>query len=63
MNTILIAKSGCQPSKPAPLRFTMLTVGAVLVLISGATTSCNTTRGFGRDVEKTGDKIQDASVR
>lgn len=63
MNTILIAKTGCQPVKPAPLRITMLTVGAMLVLISGVTTSCNTTRGFGRDVEKTGDKIQDAATQ
>ncbi|MES2440261.1 MAG: entericidin A/B family lipoprotein [Verrucomicrobiota bacterium] len=29
----------------------------------GATTSCSTARGFGRDVEKTGDKIQEAATQ
>ncbi|RYD49943.1 MAG: entericidin A/B family lipoprotein [Verrucomicrobiaceae bacterium] len=34
-----------------------------MILLAGATTSCSTARGFGQDVEKTGDKIQDAAVR
>ncbi|MEO7098220.1 MAG: entericidin A/B family lipoprotein [Luteolibacter sp.] len=29
--------------------------------MAGATSACSTAKGFGRDVEKTGDKIQDAA--
>lgn len=30
-----------------------------LVLVAFATSACNTTRGFGQDVEATGDAIED----
>ena len=34
---------------------------AIAALISAFSTGCNTTRGIGKDIEKAGDKIQDAS--
>lgn len=61
MNPILISKTNCQSAKPTSLRLATLAAGALL-LIAGATTSCSTTKGFGRDVEKTGDKIQNAAA-
>jgi predicted small secreted protein len=60
MNPILITKTNCQTKSTSMRRFA-LTAGAAMVLLAGATTSCSTTRGFGRDVEKTGDKIQNAA--
>ncbi len=62
MNPILIAKTNCQHSKQSPVRLFALAAGALL-LVMGATTSCSTARGFGRDVEKTGDKIQEAATQ
>lgn len=59
MNPILITKTNCHAIFP-PLRTLTLAIGALLI-VAGATTSCNTTKGFGRDVEKTGDKIQEAA--
>lgn len=32
-----------------------------LILIALATSACNTTRGFGEDVEATGDAIEDTA--
>lgn len=32
-------------------------------MVAGLTTSCSTTKGFGKDVEKTGDAIQNAATR
>ena len=61
MNPILIAKTSCQsPTKPVG-RVAAIIAGAALLILAGATTSCSTTRGFGQDVEKTGDKIQRAA--
>ena len=37
-------------------RILVLVISAVLLAAIGA--GCNTTRGFGRDVERTGEKIQ-----
>jgi predicted small secreted protein len=64
MNPILIANNNCQ-TKSAPVRRFAYVAGAAMLLLAsvGATTSCATTRGFGQDVEKTGDKIQDAASR
>ncbi|MFT4175737.1 MAG: entericidin A/B family lipoprotein [Luteolibacter sp.] len=42
-------------------RATALSVGGAMLILG--MTSCSTARGFGRDVEKTGEKIQDASTR
>lgn len=61
MNPILITKS-CQTKSPSVRRFAYV-AGAAMLLLAGATTSCSTARGFGQDVEKTGDKIQDAAAR
>ena len=61
MNPILIAKTSCQsPTKPVG-RAAAIIAGAALLLLAGANTSCSTTRGFGQDVKKTGDKIQRAA--
>jgi len=38
-------------------RFVLIMVGAALLAIFGA--ACNTSKGFGKDVEKLGDKIQE----
>jgi predicted small secreted protein len=38
---------------------TLLLLGAALLALVG--TWCNTSKGFGRDVEKLGDKIQEKS--
>jgi predicted small secreted protein len=49
--------------KSSSTRFAALTVGALILIAAGMSTSCATTRGFGQDVEKTGDKIQEAAAR
>ncbi|MEY3895047.1 MAG: hypothetical protein RLZZ214_566, partial [Verrucomicrobiota bacterium] len=49
--------------KASSSRFTALTVGTLILIAAGMSTSCATTRGFGQDVEKTGDKIQEAAAR
>lgn len=61
MNPIFISKSNCKTTSNATLRRFLLLTGASVILIAGASTSCNTARGFGQDVEKTGDKIQEAA--
>jgi predicted small secreted protein len=61
MNPILIAKSPCRNSKQSPFRLFLIVAGASALLLAGLTSSCATTRGFGQDVEKTGDKIQEAA--
>lgn len=33
----------------------------VMLMLLGATAACNTIHGFGRDVERAGEKTQDAS--
>ncbi len=60
MNPILIAKTNCQNTSPF-VRLFMIATGAALLLAAGATSSCSTARGFGQDVERTGDKIQNAA--
>lgn len=62
MNPILISKNvrNNSSTKSPARRFTMA-AGLGLLLIAGATTSCNTVSGVGRDIEKGGDKIQDAA--
>lgn len=63
MNPILISKNSCSNTKTTGSRFSALIIGASLVLLTGLGASCNTTRGFGQDVQKTGDKIEDAAQR
>jgi predicted small secreted protein len=60
MNPILIAKTNCRNSN-SPVRLFVIAAGAALLLVAGASSSCSTARGFGQDVEKTGDKIQNAA--
>jgi predicted small secreted protein len=62
MNTILISKTNCKTSTKSSIRYLAFATGASLILLAGATSSCGTARGFGQDVEKTGDKIQDAAT-
>jgi len=38
-------------------RFVLILIGTALLAIFS--TACNTSKGFGKDVEKLGDKIQD----
>lgn len=61
MNPILITFSQCN----AGTRFggRLLLLGAVILAFAAGTTSCGTTRGLGEDIEKTGDKIQEAATR
>ena len=61
MNPILITKANCRNSN-STVRVLALAAGAALLFVAGATTSCSTARGFGQDVEKTGDKIQHAAT-
>lgn len=63
MNPILIAKTSCRNSMKAPVRLFVIATGASALLLAGLTSSCATTKGFGQDVEKTGDKIQEAAAR
>jgi len=42
-----------------PKRFALLLLAAAFLAI--ATVGCQTSKGFGKDVEKLGDKIQDKS--
>jgi len=44
-----------------PKRITLLILASGLVVLFGA--GCSTAQGFGRDIEKTGDKIEDAARR
>ena len=59
MNPILIFHTSRKSKNP--LRFLALAAGVSALLMAG--TSCSTTKGFGQDVEKTGEKIQDAARR
>jgi predicted small secreted protein len=63
MNPILIAERRCQNTKPSVFRFATMAAGIFILGAAALSTSCSTARGFGRDVEKTGDKIQDAASR
>lgn len=62
MNPIIISNTNCQPSKTSSFRFFVIAAGASALLLAGISSSCATTKGFGRDVEKTGDKIQEAAT-
>ena len=61
MNPILITMTHCRPATQSPGRVFMMAAAASVILLAGFTGSCATTRGFGQDVEKTGDKIQEAA--
>lgn len=61
MNTLFISKFCSNINQPKSLGRTALYGLASLFLIAGAIPSCSTTAGFGRDVEKVGDEIQEAA--
>ncbi len=61
MNPVLIASHHCRTTKTPTTRVFAIVVGIAVVILAGATTSCNTTRGFGQDVERTGDRIEHAA--
>ncbi len=42
-------------------RFTILCLMLTVTLVALATSGCQTSKGFGKDVEKLGDKIQEKS--
>lgn len=61
MNPILIIFSQCN----AGTRFAgrLLLLAGVILAFAAGSSSCGTTRGLGEDIEKTGDKIQEAATR
>jgi predicted small secreted protein len=61
MSPIIIANTNCQSKQSAVRQFAM--AAGALLLLAGASSSCSTAKGFGKDVEKTGDKIQHAASR
>ncbi len=61
MNTILLSKITTKIAKPFCFRKSALYVGAALLIAGGSLPSCSTASGFGRDVEKVGDNIQEAA--
>lgn len=63
MNPILLTKTRCRHSTASPCRISLIAAGAATLLLVGLASSCSTAKGFGKDVEKTGDKIQEAASR
>ena len=63
MNPIIIPKTSCRTSSKTNIRRMALLIGTSALILAGATSSCGTAKGFGQDVEKTGDKIQEAATR
>ncbi|SDS59868.1 Entericidin EcnA/B family protein [Opitutus sp. GAS368] len=49
------------PMNSAIGRFAILCLMLTVALIALATSGCQTSKGFGKDVEKLGDKIQEKS--
>jgi len=63
MNTLFIPsliRNASRKIKFSKATFTTMLCASALMLVMG-TTSCATTRGFGRDVQTTGQKIQKAA--
>jgi predicted small secreted protein len=60
-----LQRAGCMKPRIAPtVRIPWISVvAAVVVLGLAGLTSCNTTAGFGRDMQKVGDKIEDTANR
>ena len=61
MNPTLIHHPKRGPAGHPPVRLPLI-AGAILLIVAGALSSCSTVHGFGRDVEKTGDAIEDAAT-
>ncbi len=61
MSTLFISTISNKLSQPTAFGKIALYGVASLFLVAGALPSCSTTQGFGRDVEKVGDEIQQAA--
>jgi predicted small secreted protein len=61
MNPILIQHFTCGYGKMSQFRVSLLTTAACLLIACGVLSSCHTMQGLGRDVEKTGEAIEDAA--
>lgn len=61
MNPVIISRPFCRSAAPFFIRVAVLSAVAVALAVSSS--SCSTTYGLGKDIEKTGDKIQDAATR
>jgi predicted small secreted protein len=61
MNPILILPNRCMSGRTPRIRVSLLMAGACLLIAASALSSCHTMQGFGRDVEHTGDAIEDAA--
>lgn len=61
MTTLFISRTCSKRSKQLNFGKAAVYAFASLLLIAGALPSCSTAAGFGRDVEKVGDDIQDAA--
>jgi predicted small secreted protein len=58
MNPILISKISCNKASKASRPLTMGLAAVATIAFAFATSSCATTKGFGRDVQKVGNKIE-----
>jgi predicted small secreted protein len=64
MNPILLLRSSvCRLPEKRHIFWPAWVLGLVLLTGSFSLTSCGTARGFGSDVEKAGEKIEDAASR
>jgi predicted small secreted protein len=61
MYPILIQTFTCGYGKMSQFRVSLLMATACLLIVGGVLSSCQTMQGFGRDVEKTGEAIEDAA--
>jgi predicted small secreted protein len=64
MNPIFLFRSSARRStKIASISWPTLVMGLLLTAATFGLNSCGTARGFGSDVEKTGEKIEEAATR
>ena len=61
MNPIMISNHTCCQSSKSPRRLFTILGAASLLLIASLTSSCETTKGVGRDIEHGGEHIQKAA--
>lgn len=61
MNTLFISRTCAKASRQLNFGRAAIYGFASLLLIAGVLPSCSTAAGFGRDVEKVGDEIQEAA--
>jgi predicted small secreted protein len=63
MSPVLISKVACDAPVKSPLKLFAVTAGISVILLAFASSSCATTRGFGRDVQTLGDQIEESARR